>query len=206
MKRAASRGPLRRATVGELAAARLAVHAKRRGLASAAGVDLSAKRGARVARARRAPHGTVAALSLSDGMAERPRVVDGCLRVTGCRVVRGRHRCAEAALVVVRDLSILHDVGALAADTAVSFLYVVALGLDVVTATQLAAASRKKAAFRVGERLNVECPAVRTAFRRIARRPGSRISVVASGAPASGGVSLLTLQDAVHWAASARMN
>ena len=204
MKRAASRGPLRRATVGELAAARLAVHAKRRGLASAAGVDLSAKRGARVARARRAPHGTVAALSLSDGMAERPRVVDGSLRVTGCRVVRGRHRCAEAALVVVRDLSILHDVGALAADTAVSFLYVVALGLDVVTATQLPAASRKKAAFRVGERLNVECPAV--AFRRIARRPGSRISVVASGAPASGGVSLLTLQDAVHWAASARMN
>ena len=192
--------------MGELAAARLAVHAKRRGLASAAGVDLSAKRGARVARARRAPHGTVAALSLSDGMAERPRVEDGSLRVTGCRVVTGRHRCAEAALVVVRDLSILHDVGALAADTAVSFLYVVALGLDVVTATQLPAASRKKAAFRVGERLNVECPAVRTAFRRIARRPGSRISVVASGAPASGGVSLLTLQDAVHWAASARMN
>ena len=146
--------------MGELAAARLAVHAKRRGLASAAGVDLSAKRGARVARARRAPHGTVAALSLSDGMAERPRVVDGSLRVTGCRVVRGRHRCAEAALVVVRDLSILHDVGALAADTAVSFLYVVALGLDVVTATQLPAASRKKAAFRVGERLNVECTAV----------------------------------------------
>ena len=82
--------------------------------------------------------------------------------MTGCRVVRGRHRCAEADLVVVRDLSILHDVGALAADEdiAVSFLYVVALGLDVVTATQLPAASRKKAAFRVGERLNVECTAV----------------------------------------------
>ena len=126
--------------------------------------------------------------------------------MTGCRVVRGRHRCAEAALVVVRDLPILHDVGALAADedTAVSFLYVVALGLDVVTATQLAAASRKKAAFRVGERLNVECPAVRTAFRRISRRPGSRISVVASGAPASGGVSLLTLRDVVEWCVSAR--
>ena len=189
-----------------------------------AGVDLSAKRGARVVRKRQAPHGTVAALSLSDGMAERHRIVDGRLQVTGCRVVRGRHRCAEAALVVVRDLPILHDVGALAADedTAVSFLYVVALGLDVVTATQLAAASyaparlspsqylrhavacRNKVAFRVGERLDVECPAVRTALRRIGRWPGSRMRVVASGAPASGGVSLLTLRDVVEWCVSAR--
>ena len=46
-------------------------------------------------------------------------------------------------MVVVRDLAILHDGASLAADVdvAVSFLYVVAFGLDVVTRSQLAAAS-----------------------------------------------------------------
>ena len=71
--------------------------------------------------------------------------VEGCLRGKGCRVVvTGPNRCAEANLVVaVPDLAILHDSRALAADVdlAVSFLYVVAFGIDVVKETQLAAAS-----------------------------------------------------------------
>ena len=58
-----------------------------------------------------------------------------------CRILIGRHRCAEADLVVVPDISILHNVDALAADVdlAVSFLYIVSLGVDIATKTQLAA-------------------------------------------------------------------
>ena len=122
----------------------------------------------------------------------------------------GPHRCAEANLVVVRDLAILHDGASLAADVdvAVSFLYVVALGLDVVTRAQLVAASyvpgrllpsqylrharacEQRATLRVEERLDVEFPSVRAALRRIARALGGKIVVDAVGAPASGGVSL----------------
>ena len=50
----------------------------------------------------------------------------------------------------------------------------------------------------------MEFPSVRAALRRIARAPGSKIVVDAVGAPASGGVSLLTVRDAVDWAVSAR--
>ena len=136
----------------------------------------------------------------------------------------GRHRCAEANLVVVRDLSVLHDVAALAScvDTAVSFLYVVALGVDVVTEAQLAAARyvpprlsptqylrhapacEKSATLLVGAKLDVESPAVRTALRHVASAPGSKIEVGAAGAPASGGVVWTSLRDAVEWAVSAR--
>ena len=58
-----------------------------------------------------------------------------------CKLLNGRHRCAEAELVVVPDLKLLHDEDALAGDVdlAVSFLYVVALGLDVTTQANLAA-------------------------------------------------------------------
>ena len=46
-------------------------------------------------------------------------------------MVTGLHRCAEADLVIVRSLSILHDVSALAADVdlAVSLFCVVAFGV-----------------------------------------------------------------------------
>ena len=138
--------------------------------------------------------------------------------------MKGPHRCNDANLVVVSDLAILHDVASLAADVdvAVSFLYVVALGLDVVTRAQLAAASyvrsrllpsqylrharacEKRATLRVEERLDVEFPSVRAALRRIARAPGSKIVVDAPGAPASDSVSLVTLRDVVNWAVSAR--
>ena len=180
------------------------------------GVDLGASRGARAAPAGPSPHGKVAVLAASGAI--------GDLRVEGSREVTGPHRCAEANLVVVRDLAILHDVASLAADVdvAVSFLYVVALGLDVVTRAQLAAASyvpgrllpsqylrharacEQRATLRVEERLDVEFPSVRAALRRIARAPRSKIVVDAVGAPASGGVSLVTLRDVVNWAVSAR--
>ena len=45
---------------------------------------------------------------------------------------------------------------------------------------------------------------MRAALRRIARAPGSKIVVDAVGAPASGGVSVVTLRGVVNWAASAR--
>ena len=120
--------------------------------------------------------------------------------------------------------SILHDVGALAADedTAVSFLYVVAFGIDVVTETQLVAANcvpgrlspdqylrhakacEKSATVSVGVKLGVESPAVRQALRRIARAPKSKLRVQPSGAPASGPVSWQTFRHAVEWAVSIR--
>ena len=181
------------------------------------GVDLRAKRGARAPPAAgRTPHCKVAVLAASGA--------EETLRVKGCTVVTGRHRCAEANLVVVRDLSVLQDVGALAADVdiAVSFLYVVALGVDVVTEAQLAAASyvpprlsptqylrharpcEKSATLLVGAKLDVESPAVRAALRLIASAPGSKIEVGAAGAPASGGVEWTSPRDAVEWAVSAR--
>ena len=258
-KAASKRGPLRRATVGVLVAARFAVQCKRARVARAVaelhpgagtvrstrwndkmqnfhqrsvknipgatqvraapgarfmkppGVVLNATRGARKAPAAPSPHRKVAVLAASGAIED-------------LRVETGTHRCAEADLVVVEDLAILHDVASLAADVdmAVSFLYIVAFGLDVVTRSQLAAASyvpsrllpsqylrhvrvcETKSTFRVEERLDVEFPSVRAALRRIARAPTSKIAVAAVGAPASGGVSLVTLRDVVNWAASAR--
>ena len=259
-KAASKRGPLRRASVGVLVAARLAVQCKRARVAREVaelhpgagtvrstrwndkmqkfhkrsvknipgatqvraapggvflkppGVVLNATRGARKAPAAPSPHRKVAVLAASGAIED--------LR----RVETGTHRCAEADLVVVEDLAILHDVASLAADVdmAVSFLYIVAFGLDVVTRSQLAAASyvpsrllpsqylrhvrvcETKATFRVEERLDVEFPSVRAALRRIARAPTSKIAVAAVGAPASEGVSLATLRDVVNWALSAR--
>ena len=57
-----------------------------------------------------------------------------------CRNMSGPHRCAEADLVVVPNLSLLHHVDKLAAevDLAVPAFYTVSLGVDVTTQTQLA--------------------------------------------------------------------
>ena len=176
------------------------------------GVDLHAKRGARAPPAGRTPHCKVAVLAASGA--------EETLRVKGCAVVTGRHRCAEANLVVVRDLSVLHDVAALAAsvDTAVSFLYVVALGVDVVTEALLAAASyvpprvsptqylrharacENKATLVLGSQLGVESLAVPRALRNIASAEGSEIKEVA----ADGDVAWTSLRDVVQWAVSAR--
>ena len=82
----------------------------------------------------------------------RPRLINkvALLGVTGvcvreAAVVSGRHCCAEADLVIVPDISIFHDVPALTAneDLAISLLYIVLLGLEVATTTQLSASNGK---------------------------------------------------------------
>ncbi|CAK0804948.1 unnamed protein product, partial [Prorocentrum cordatum] len=148
----------------------------------------------------------------------------GDLRLRGSREAKGARRCAGVSLVVVRGLAALHDAAALAADAdvAVSFLCVVALGLDVVASAQLSAVSyapgrllpslcirharacEGKAELFVEERLGVERPSARGALRRIERAPAGEIVVGAAGAPASGGASSGRLLGAVNWALSVR--
>ena len=140
--------------------------------------------------------------------------------------MKGPHRCSGVTLVVVRDLAVLHDAATLAADAdmAVSFLYIVALGLDVVASAQLAAveyapgrllpsqclrhkrACEGKAKLFVEQRLDVEFPSVRSALRRIQRADGSKIVVRDASVPRpkSGDVSFGTLLDVVNWALSVR--
>ena len=186
------------------------------------GVQLAARRGALAPPPQGpCPHRRVAVLTAS-GVTERS------LRGKGCRrVLTGRHRCADANLVVVPDLPFLHDVGALAAnvDVAVSFLYVVTLGVAVVTESQLAAVgyfpgrlsatqylrharaceTTSATTVRVAERLHLVEPAVKASLQRIARASRGNIRVEAPGAPAaSGGMSWETLRRAADWAISVR--
>lgn len=184
------------------------------------GVQLAARRGALAPPPRGpCPHRSVAVLTASG-------VTEQSLRGKGCRVLTGRHRCADANLVVVPDLPFLHDAGALAADVdvAVSFLYVVTLGVAVVTESQLAAVgyvpgrlsatqylrharaceTTSATTVRVAERLHLVQPAMKAALLRIARARKSNIRVEAPRAPASGGMSWETLRHAVDWAISVR--
>ena len=151
------------------------------------GVQLAVRRGALAPPPQGpCPHRRVAVLTAS-GVTERS------LRGKGCRrVLTGRHRRADANLVVVPDLPFLHDdVGALAADVdvAVSFLYVATLGVAVVTEkSQLVAAgyflgrlsatqylrharaceTTSATTVRVAERLHLVEPAVKASLQRIA--------------------------------------
>ena len=95
------------------------------------GVHLERNAGAIAKPLVRSPlYSTVAFLS---GTAQEQR---------GLRTITGRHRCAEADLVIVPDLSILHDADALARspDLVVCLLYMVSLGLDITTQKQWGAA------------------------------------------------------------------
>ena len=136
----------------------------------------------------------------------------------------GPHRCAQVDFVVVPDLSLLHDVDALAAevDLAVSVFYIVSLGVDITTQTQLPAvqgfprrlavqhcvrhvsASGEKVRFCVGPRLVVEGPAEHRALRRIERAPTSTFSVSKSCIPAPGEICFGELRDVASWACSER--
>ena len=140
-----------------------------------------------------------------------------------CRTLEGRHRCAEAELVVVPDLTLLHDEDALAGDVdlAVSFLYVVALGLDITTQANLAADSvqhtpgsltpehcvrhipaiKSKVAFCLGPAIDHE---VKRALKGLARKEGSRFSISKKPEPDAGEVFVGTVRDVVAWACSAR--
>ena len=142
----------------------------------------------------------------------------------GCRILQGRHRCAEAELVVIPDLTILHDLERLAADAdlAISFLYIVSLGLNVVTQARLVTAKgiprnllphhctrhvptyNQQKLFCLGPRLRLEQEDVCSALRRIARAPNSKFSLSQLCEPASGEIFLNSLHDVVAWAVSAR--
>ena len=67
----------------------------------------------------------------------------------GCPILTGPHRCAEAQLAVVPDLSMFHDLDMLAADVdlAVSFLYIVSFGVEITTKTQLDAVQGTQGVF-----------------------------------------------------------
>jgi hypothetical protein len=141
-------------------------------------------------------------------------------------VVVGRHRCAEADLVIVRDLELLHDVSSLAADEdlTLSFFYIVSFGVPVITAAQFEAAQcspkrispehithhspalHQPLAVVVGGSLATEHPDVRRACRRVAKAKNSKMTLLPSrdSAPASGGCHFQTLQDVVTWAESVR--
>ena len=176
--------------------------------------DLAARRAAAAPPAASSRHYEVAVLGANTQPLASP--------LRHCRVLEGRHRCAEAELVVVPDLTLLHDEDALAGDVdlAVSFLYVVALGLDITTRTNLAAAPEKHAprsltpehcvrhvpainsnvTFCLGPALD---PDVRKALKRLSRREGSCFSISTS-APGEREVFVGTVRDVVAWACSAR--
>ena len=139
--------------------------------------------------------------------------------------ITGRHRCAEADLVIVPDLSILHDAEALAGspDLAVCLLYIVSLGLDITTQKHWDAArgvprnlqplacvrhvplvKEEHITFSVGARFKDEQPDVKKALRRIMRSPNSKFRVVTEGAAAPGAVCFNDLQGVVAWACSVR--
>ena len=181
-----------------------------------AGVRLAARQGARAQPlARAVPYSPRVAMV---GVKE-----DVCV-ARECRIRVGTHRCAEADLVVVPDLALLHDVDALAAnvDLAVSFLYIVLLGAVVAAKAWLssvqgvprrlasqhcvhhARAGTQTLTFFVGERLRLEQADVHTALRRIARMPGSKITLSTKPRPDSGDIVFHDLRDVVAWSCAAR--
>ena len=100
-----------------------------------AGVDLSVRRSAK-------------AQPLACSLSYSPKVaivgaagLGGCAE-SKCRVQTGLHRCASVELVVVPDLSLLHDERALASDVdlAISLLYIVSIGVLTTTTARLTAA------------------------------------------------------------------
>ena len=142
-----------------------------------------------------------------------------------CKIITGPHRCAEAHLAVVSDLSMLHDLDVLAADEdlAVSFLYIVSLGLEITTKTLLAAAQgnptrlsrlqcvrhipaltqKMTCCFR--QRMTIEHERVRNALKRIARAPESKFRVSKAFTPASGDEIVFgDMREVVAWACSVR--
>ena len=141
-----------------------------------------------------------------------------------CQVLKGRHRCAEADIVVVPDLGFLHDENALEGDVdlAVSFLYVVALGLNITTQANLAAESVQHTlrrltpehcvrhtpiitqqpynkTFFLGPALDDD---VESALKRLTRREGSRFSL--SKKRKDDDIFFGTVRDVMAWACSVR--
>ena len=157
------------------------------------GVSLTASRACKAQPLARNTHiRKVATLGAASG------AVTPCLN--DCVVLHGPHRCFEADVVVVPDLAFLHDVDRLAAneDLAVSFLYIVAMGVAVVTRANLElargapnrlppghclrrqpAAKDRKVVFCVHPRLSL----ARKALKRISRTQGSFFAVSKKNGP-----------------------
>ena len=178
-----------------------------------AGVHLGARRAAKARPlARTHPYAKVAIVGAGE------------LLLRDCLTLSGPHRCEEADLVVVPDLSFLHDVDRLAAevDLAISFLYIVSLGVDITTQTQLAAvqgvpgrlspqhcvrhvpAMETEVTFCVDPRLVLEQKDVQKALRRIARAPNSEFTLTKKSNPEAGVIFIGELRDVVSWACSVR--
>ena len=158
-----------------------------------AGVQLRAARACKAQPlARTRPYCKVALLGVGDV----------CL--SDCVTLTEPHRCYEDDIVVVPDLAFLHDVDRLAADEdlAVSFLYIVALGVDTTTQANLAVAQgvpqrltpqlcvRHAAAMErtVYCSVNPRLALVQKALKRISRAAGSNFAVARAYDPASGGI------------------
>ena len=182
-----------------------------------AGVNLTANRGAKEQPlALNFPYIPKVAIVGADEM--------GVCLAKECKFLTGLHRCAEADLVVVSDLSILHDVDALAVavDLVVSLLYIVSFGVITTTKTQLAAvqgspkrlspqhcvrhvpARIQKVTFCVGPRLSVEQESVRQALGRIARAPASNFILSKKSEPKAGEIFFDDLRHVAAWACSVR--
>ena len=142
-----------------------------------------------------------------------------------CRIVEGPHRCAEVELAVVPDLAMLHDQDLLSSDIdlAVSFLYIVSLGVLTTTTAQLAkvhgiprdlkpqhcvhhvpAARARNVTFCVTGYFREAHADVYRALKHIALAPESKISLTKESQSACGDISLNSLRDVVAWACSAR--
>jgi hypothetical protein len=184
------------------------------------GVDLSARLGTR-------------APPLACAISYNPKVAIVDMNKTrvcparSCRIVHGPHRCAEVELAIVPDLTMLHDVDLLSSDIdlAVSFLYIVSLGVLTTTTAQLAAvhgiprelkpqgcvhhapaaANTQNVTFCTTKFLRHAHADVYKALKHIARASESKISLTKESTSASGDIVLLnSLRDVVAWACSAR--
>ena len=140
------------------------------------------------------------------------------LAPAGITARTGLHRCAKADLIVVSNLSILHDRDSMVASTdlLVNFLYIVSMGLDVVTQSQWASSAASGAASRMHHEkvmheqiafwfsplLVTEQEDVVRAFRKIANSEGSNFSIVSVSRHAK--VNFHILKDVVEWAMAAR--
>ena len=101
---------------------------------SPVGVHLGAKRGA-------ATQPLTCAISFTPRVAIVDMNKTKACPAKQCTIVHGPHRCADVELAVVPDLAMLHDEDLLSSDVdlAVSFLYIVSLGVLTTTTAQLAA-------------------------------------------------------------------
>ena len=137
----------------------------------------------------------------------------------------GQNCCWAAPLAVVPDLAMLHDEDLLSSDIdlAVSFLYIVSLGVLTTTTAQLAAvhgiprnlkpqccvhhvpaARGENVTFCVTEYFEPAHADAHRALKHIAFAPESNVSLTKESKSASGDIFLNSLRDVVAWACSVR--